>query len=67
MYIWCVPTGDPRFTKMQKVLLTVILALFVVISAMGLKRAVSPAGSTNGTVLVADGGEPVPPPTPNNP
>jgi hypothetical protein len=52
---------------MQKALLTVILALFVVISALGLKRALNPAGSANVTVLIADGGENPPPPPNANP
>jgi hypothetical protein len=46
---------------MQKALLTVILALFVVIAAMGLKRALTPAGPANDMVMIADGGDPVPP------
>jgi len=51
---------------MQKALLTVILAVLVVFAAIGVKQALSPAGpASNGTVLIADGGDPIPP-IPNN-
>jgi len=45
---------------MQKVLLSMILALFMALAVVGVKRMATPAGS-NGTVLVAQGGMPVPP------
>jgi len=40
---------------MQKVLLSVILALVMALAVVGLKRAFGPAGTTQGTVLLADG------------
>lgn len=47
---------------MQKYLLSIILALFMALALVGLKRAVGTSGSTQGTVLVADGMMPLPAP-----
>ena len=46
---------------MQKVLLSMILALFMALAVVGVKRTVTSAGSSQGTVLMAEGGMPVPP------
>lgn len=48
---------------MQKILLSVILALFMALALVGLKQAFGPANSANGAVLVADGTGPLPPET----
>jgi hypothetical protein len=49
----------------QKVLLSMILALFMALAVAGVKRAAVPsAGSSNGAVLMAEGGMPVPPACP---
>jgi hypothetical protein len=45
---------------MQKVLLSIILALVMALALVGMKRAFSPAGSTQGAVLVAEGTAPAP-------
>ncbi len=45
---------------MQKVLLSMILALVMALAVVGVKRIVTPNGSSQGTVLVADGGAPGP-------
>jgi hypothetical protein len=45
----------------QKVLLSMILALFMALALVGVKRIVTPAGSANGTVQVAEGGGTFPP------
>ena len=51
---------------MQKVLLSMILALFMALAVVGVKRILTPNGSSQGSVLIADGGAPVPPwPTDN--
>jgi hypothetical protein len=45
---------------MQKVLLTVILALFVVFAAVGVKRSLTNFGSSKGTVVMASGPDQMP-------
>jgi hypothetical protein len=45
---------------MQKVLLSMILALVMALAVVGVKRILTPNGSSHGTVLVADGGAPSP-------
>ena len=45
---------------MQKVLLSVILALVMALALVGMKRAFTPAGTTQGTVMMADGAGPAP-------
>jgi hypothetical protein len=48
---------------MQKVLLSVILALVMALALVGMKRAFAPAGTTQGAVLVAEGTAPTAPVT----
>jgi len=48
---------------MQKVLLSAILALFMALAVVGVKRTVTSADTSRGTVLMAQGGAPVPPDT----
>lgn len=45
---------------MQKVLLSVILALVMALALVGMKRAFTPTMSTQGTVMMADGVGPAP-------
>ena len=49
---------------MQKVLLSMILALFMALAVAGVKQATTPSGSSHGVVLMAEGGMPVPPACP---
>jgi hypothetical protein len=51
---------------MQKLLLTVILALFVVLAAVSMKRVLTPAGSSRGTVMMASGADQMPDIPPGN-
>ena len=46
---------------MQKVLLSMILALFMALALVGVKRIVTPATTTPGTVMIADGPGQLPP------
>jgi hypothetical protein len=46
---------------MQKVLLSITLALLMALAVVGVKRIATPADASRGTVLVAEGGMPVPP------
>ena len=45
---------------MQKVLLSMILALFMALALVGMKRMFAPSSTNNGVVLVADGPDQVP-------
>ncbi len=46
---------------MHKLLLSVILALFMVLAVVGVKKALSPSASANGKTLMAGGSAPQPP------
>jgi len=47
---------------MQKFLLSAILSVFMALALVGLKQTVAPAGSTRGSLMVAEGGDPMPRP-----
>jgi hypothetical protein len=51
---------------MQKILLSVILALFMALALVGVKHLVSAGSTASGTIMMADGGMPTPPPPPSN-
>jgi hypothetical protein len=51
---------------MQKILLSVILALFMALALVGVKHVVNPSGTASGSVLMADGNAPPPPTPPSN-
>jgi hypothetical protein len=51
---------------MQKILLTVILALFVVLAAVSMKQTLTSAGSSKGVAMMASGPDQMPPIPPNN-
>ncbi len=59
MYSRKVPTGT-EVSTVQKVLLSMILALFMALALVGVKRIFTPAGSSKSAVLIADGGMPAP-------
>ena len=45
---------------MQKILLSVILAVVMALAVVGVKRMFAPVGAANGSVLVAEGSSPMP-------
>ena len=59
MYTCRVPTRDPE-VHVQKVLLSMVLALFMALALLGMKRMVGFDVQNQGTTLVADGGVPSP-------
>ena len=60
MYTCRVPTWDPE-VHVQKVLLSMILALFMALALVGVKRVFTPADQSRGPVLTAEGNVPTPP------
>jgi len=51
---------------MQKILLSVILALFMALALVGVKHLVSAGSTASSTIMMADGSMPQPPPPPSN-
>ena len=52
--------GTSKGAIVQKVLLSMILALFMALAIVGIKRAFAPAGASQSPVLVATGNLPEP-------